>query len=138
MTIRIWKGQSGNTLKPKSGNWNRSGNWSPSGVPVAGDDVVLGGTGTYTLTLNISATPNLHSLTINDGSATLAIGSATLNVTGTSSTAINVTVGHITIAGGKINDAGGMALASSSSSLSGWGSVAGSLSGNGTVTASGG
>jgi len=138
MTIRLWKGQSGTTSNPKSGNWNRSGNWSPSGVPVAGDDVVLGGTGTYTLTLNISATPNLHSLAINDGSATLAIGNATLNVTGTSSTAINVTAGHITIAGGKINDAGGMALASSSSSLSGWGSVAGSLSGNGTVTASGG
>lgn len=138
MTIRHWKGPSGTTSQPKSGNWNKSSNWSPSGVPVGGDDVVLGGTSTYTLTLNISATPNLQSLTINDGSAMLAIGSATLNVTGTSSTAINVTAGHITIAGGKINDAGGMALSSSSSSLSGWGSVAGSLSGNGTVTASGG
>ena len=138
MTISVWKGLSGTTSNPKSGNRNKSSNWSPSGVPVTGDDVVLGGTGTYTLTLNISATPNLHSLTINDRRATLAIGSATLNVTGTSSTAINVTAGHITIAGGKINDARGMALASSSSSLSGWGSVAGSLSGNGTVTASGG
>src|SRR6516164_5100514 len=138
MTIRLWKGPTGTTANPKNGNWNRSSNWSPSGVPGAGDDVVLGGAGIYTLTLNISATPNLHSLAINDGSATLAIGSATLNVTGTSSTAINVTVGHITIAGGRINDAGGMALASSSSSLSGSGSVAGSLSGSGTVTASGG
>src|SRR6516225_878804 len=138
MAIRLWKGPSGTTSSPKSGGWNSSSNWSPSGVPVTGDDVVLGGTGTYTLTLNISATPNLNSLTINDGNATLAIGSATLNVTGTSSTAINITAGHITIAGGKINDAGGMALASSSSSLSGWGSVAGSLSGNGTVTANGG
>src|SRR6516162_11791948 len=107
MTIRLWKGPSGTTSNPKSGNWNRSSNWSPSGVPVAGDDVVLGGTGTYTLTLNISATPNLHSLAINDGSATMAIGSATLNVTGTSNTA-----GHITIAGGKIGDTGGMTLAS--------------------------
>src|SRR6516225_2498130 len=138
MAIRLWKGPSGTTSNPKSGGWNSSSNWSPSGVPVTGDDVVLGGTGTYTLTLNISATPNLHSLTINDRRATLAIGNATLNVTGTSSTAINVTAGHITIAGGKINDAGGMALAASSSSLSGWGGVAGSLSGNGTVTASGG
>ena len=138
MAIRLWKGPSGTTSSPKSGGWNSSSNWSPSGVPVTGDDVVLGGTGTYTLTLNISATPNLHSLTVNDRRATLAIGNATLNVAGTSSTAINITAGHITIAGGKINDAGGMALASSSSSLSGWGSVAGSLSGNGTVTASGG
>jgi len=132
MTTRVWKGSSGTISNPRSGNWNRSSNWSPSGVPVAGDDVVLEGTGAYTLTLNISATLNLDSLTIKDGSATLAIGSATLN-----STAINITAGHITIAGGKISDAGGMALASSSS-LSGWGSVAGSLSGNGTVTASGG
>src|SRR5207237_6454854 len=93
MIIRLWKGQSGTTSNPKSGNWNRSSNWSPSGVPVAGDDVVLGGTGTYTLTVNISATPNLHSLTINDGSATLAIGSASLNVTGTICTAINDTAG---------------------------------------------
>jgi hypothetical protein len=147
MTLRTWKGPSGTTSLPRSGNWNRSSNWSPSGIPVANDDVVLGGTGTYTLTLNISATPTLGSLTINDASATLAIGSATLNVTGTSSTgpsgAITVTAGHITIAGGKINDAGGMALTSLSSSLSGWGSVAGSLSDNGTlsggtVTASGG
>src|SRR6516164_6713187 len=135
MAIRLWKGPWGTTSNPKSGNWNKSSNWSPSGVPVIGDDVVLGGTGTYTLTLNTAATPNLHSLTINDRRATLAIGNATLNVTGTSSTAINITAGHITIAGGKINDAGGTALASSSSSLSGWGSAAGSLSGNGTVTA---
>ncbi len=125
-------------LEPQKWQLEQSSNWSPSGVPVAGDDVVLGGTSTYKLTLNVSATPNLHSLTINDSHATLAIGSATLNVTGTSSTAINVTAGDITIAGGKINDGGGMALASSSSSLSGWGSVTGSLSGNGTVTASAG
>src|SRR5215472_958140 len=120
MTTRLWKGPSGTTSNPKSGNWNKSSNWSPSGVPVAGDDVVLGGTGNYTLTLNISATPNLQSLTISDGGATLAIGSATLNVTGASAAAINLTAGQITIAGGKINDAGGMTLAASSS-LSGWG-----------------
>ena len=137
MTTKLWKGPSGTTSNPKSGNWNKSSNWSASGVPVAGDDVVLGGTGNYTLTLNISATPNLQSLTISDGTATLAIGSATLNVAGTSAAAINLTAGQITIAGGKINDAGGMTLAASSS-LSGWGSVAGSLSGGGTVTASGG
>jgi hypothetical protein len=129
MTTRYWKGPSGTTAKPNSGNWNKSSNWSPSGVPGANDDVVLGGTDTYTLTLNISAT--LKSLTINDGGATLAIGRASL----TSSTAINVAAGQVTIAGGTIT--GGMALALSSS-LTGWGSVAGSLSGSGTVTASGG
>lgn len=134
MATKNWKG-TGTTSRPSSGNWNKSSNWSQSGVPGAGDNVVLGGTSTYTLTLNISATPGLNSLAINDPSATLAIGSDTLNVTGTSST-VNVTAGHITIAGGKINDAA-MTLASGSS-LSGWGTVTGTLSGAGTVTASGG
>ena len=72
MTVRTWKGPLGTPQQPKSGSWNKSSNWSPSGVPVTGDDVVLGGTGTYTLTLNISATRTLGSLTINDASATLA------------------------------------------------------------------
>ena len=136
MTLRTWKG-SANTSRPNSGNWNRSGSWSPFGVPVAGDSVSIGGTSTYTLTMNIAATPNLNSMTISDGGATLAVGTATLNITSTSSTAINVTAGHITIAGGKISDAGGLALASGSS-LSGSGTVAALLNGGGTVTASGG
>ena len=136
MALKTWKG-SGSTSAPKSGNWSRSSNWSPSGVPLAGDDVVIGGSSTYTLTLNVTATPNLNSVTIRDGGATLAVGTSTLNVVGTSSTAINVTAGHITIAGGKISDAGGLALASGAS-LSGSGTVAALLSGVGTITASGG
>ena len=136
MTARTWKG-SGPTWFPSSGNWNSSGNWSPSGVPVAGDSVAMGGFSTYTLTVNVAATPNLGSVTISDGGATLAVGASTLNVAGTSSTAINVTAGHITIAGGKISDAGGLALASGTS-LKGSGTVAALLSGHGTITASGG
>ena len=138
MATKTWKG-SGSTSRPTNGSWNRSSNWSPSGVPAAGDGVIIGGGGTYTLTLNVAATPNLNSLTISDSGATLAIGTSTLNVTGTSPTfsAINVTAGHITIAGGKINDTGGLALASGTS-LSGSGTVAAPLSGSGTITASGG
>lgn len=130
MAQKTWKG-SGSTSSPKSGNWNKSSNWSPSGVPLAGDSVVLAGHSTYTLTLNV-ATPNLNSLTINDLGATLAVGTSTLTVTGTSS----VSLGHITIAGGKIS-AGGLTLASGTS-LSGSGTVAAPLSGAGTITASGG
>src|SRR5262249_914776 len=105
MTLRTWKGTA-STSRPNSGNWSWSGNWSPSGVPVAGDSVSLGGTTAYTLTLKVAATPNLNSMTISDGGATLAIGGSTLNIAGT----INATAGHITIAGGKISDAGGLAL----------------------------
>src|SRR5579862_219489 len=145
MATKTWKGPSGSTTAPKSGNWNKSSNWSPSGVPGTTDDVFLdGGSSTYTLTLNVAATVN--SLTINDSNATLAIGTSTLTVTGatgTAATGVNDQSGHITIAGGKINAAAGLALASATSSLSGWGTVAASLSvgsgtGGGTVTASGG
>ena len=96
MATKTWKG-SGSTSRPTNGSWNRSSNWSPSGVPAAGDGVIIGGGGTYTLTLNVAATPNLNSLTISDSGATLAIGTSTLNVTGTSPTfsAINVTDGQI-------------------------------------------
>ncbi|HEV2334678.1 MAG TPA: hypothetical protein VGS13_04220 [Stellaceae bacterium] len=133
MATKTWKGPSGSTATPKSGNWSKSSNWSPSGVPGTTDDVFLDGSSTYTLTLNVSATVN--SLTVNDSNATLAIGTSTLTVTGASG--INDQSGHITIAGGKIN-AAGLAVASATSSLSGWGTVAASLSGSGTVTASGG
>src|SRR5579864_2587401 len=129
MTTRTWKG-SGTTTKPKSGNWNKSSNWSPAGVPGVGDDVILGGGSTYTLTLNVS--PIVNSLTINDPGATLAIGAYTLTVTGQ----IDDKAGQITIVGGKIG-AAGLALASATS-LSGWGTVATPLTGGGTVTASGG
>jgi hypothetical protein len=131
MVAKTWKGPSGTTATPKSGNWNKSSNWSPSGVPGISDDVLLGGSGTYTLTLNVSAT--VKSLSITDSGATLAIGASTLNVTGT----INDQSGRITIAGGKIS-AGGLALVSAATSLNGWGTVAAPLSGSGTVTASGG
>lgn len=131
MTTKTWKGTSGSTASPKSGNWSKPRNWSPTGAPAAGDDVIIGGSSTYTLTLDVPATVN--SLTINDSGATLAIGAFTLNVTGT----INDQFGGITIAGGKISAAGGLTLASGTS-LSGWGTVVAPLSGSGTVTASGG
>ncbi|MGH9548015.1 MAG: DUF4347 domain-containing protein, partial [Terriglobales bacterium] len=136
MALRTWRGTA-STSRPNSGSWSRSSSWSPTGVPVTGDSVLIGGSSTYTLSMNVAATPNLNSVTISDGGATLAVGTSTLNVAGTSSTAINVTAGHITIAGGKISDAGGLALGSSAS-LKGSGTVAALLSGGGTVTASGG
>jgi large repetitive protein len=137
MTTKTWRG-SGNTSHPKSGNWSTSNSWSPSGAPASGDDVIIGGNGTYTVTVNVAVT-TVHSVTISDSGATLAIGASTFNVTGTSATAINVTAGHITIAGGTISDtAGGGLTLASGANLSGRGTVAASLSGSGTVQASGG
>ncbi|MGY4509012.1 hypothetical protein ACVIN2_002466 [Bradyrhizobium sp. USDA 3650] len=62
-------------------NWNTAGNWSPSGVPVAGDDVILNRSGNQTLTLDVASSVALKSLTISNSLNTLAIGANTLNVT---------------------------------------------------------
>src|SRR5215471_6343398 len=118
MATKTWTA-GGSVSKPKSGKWGTSSNWSPAGAPGAGDDVILGGSGSYTVTFDTN-TANLNSLTITDAGATLAIGSFALHVTGTGASAINLLAGRITIAGGTINDAGGFALASGAS-LSGAG-----------------
>jgi RHS repeat-associated protein len=137
MATKTWTG-GGTTSRPKSANWGTSADWSPAGVPGTGDDVIIDGSGSYAVTLNIN-TANLNSLTINNSGATLAIGSFTLNVTGTAASAINLLAGKLTISGGTINDAGGMALASSTS-LSGHGTlnISGHYTGAGTLLASGG
>jgi hypothetical protein len=62
LVAKSWTG-GGTTFNPLNGNWSNSGNWSPSGVPVAGDDVTLGGVGGYTVTLDVNSAP-LDSLTM--------------------------------------------------------------------------
>ncbi len=58
-----------------TGNWNTSGTWSPSGVPAAGDIVIIN----TTVTLNVNA--NCASLTINSGK-TLKGQTFTINIGG--------------------------------------------------------
>lgn len=62
-----------------TGNWNTAGSWSPSGVPAAGDDVIIAAGDTINLNVNTAA---IASLTIN---GTLALGdntARTITVTG--------------------------------------------------------
>src|SRR5207253_6248918 len=96
LATRTWQG--GST------SWNTLGNWSPSGVPVAGDDVIIGSTGASAPFLDVN-TAALNSLTIS-ASRTLAVGTFTLNVTGTAAAAINLLASgaQISIGGGTIND----------------------------------
>src|SRR5713101_5017759 len=67
------------------GTWNVPANWTGGVLPVADDDVTLGGfTASYTVTLDIT-TPALDSLNVgtgDTGSVTLSIGANTLEVTG--------------------------------------------------------
>ncbi|MCG3148875.1 MAG: hypothetical protein PCFJNLEI_02324 [Verrucomicrobiae bacterium] len=64
---------------PAGGNWNTATNWSPAAVPGPGDDVQIALAGTYTVTLNTSAT--INSLTVGGGSGvqTFSVSSSTLS-----------------------------------------------------------
>jgi hypothetical protein len=88
-------GKPGTKSVPGSGNWSVAKNWSTGAIPANGDTIVLQGSPTYTLTLDVS-TASLGALTINDSGATLAVGIFTLSA----QSAISLTAGHITVAGG--------------------------------------
>ncbi len=129
-----------------SSNWNDPNNWTPTGVPLAGDDVVIGGTvgSDYTVTLDIDTTA-LDSLTLDFSNgtnvATLAIGTCTINVNGTGGTdAVTVSGNNaITIAGGVLGS-GTLSLSANTAKLTGFGTlnIAGNITGAGTLQASGG
>jgi hypothetical protein len=132
MATKTWTGGA-TTSKPNSSKWGTAAGWSPAGVPAAGDNVIIDGSGKYPVTLDVN-TAGLNSLTINNSTATLTM-------TGTAASAINLQGANIIIGGGTgtINDAGGIALASGSS-VSGAGklNISGHYTGTGTLLASGG
>ena len=73
---KTWNGSSTN-------NWNTSANWTPSGVPIAADDVIIP-TG-YTVILNANGTCNNLTLSgsLSTGSKTLTVSSNWNNNEGT-------------------------------------------------------
>jgi hypothetical protein len=133
VATKTWTG-GGTTANPLSGAWSKSADWSPAGVPQAGDDVIVDGSGSYKVTLG-GNTAALDSLLINNPGVTLAVGKFTLQVTGAGASALHLQSGKMTIAAGTIA-ASGMQI--DSGSLSGNGTVAAPLTGAGTVKASGG
>ena len=148
LALKFWTGPGpGSVTNPADGKWNTDGNWFPSGVPTSNDDVILGGgitAGSYTVTLDVDSQA-LVSVTINSagiGPATLAVGAHTLGVTGNGLGAVDTVVvtgagNGITIAGGAISASGGIFLGSNTS-LVGFGTLTGPISGSGTFEALGG
>jgi len=63
-----------------SGNWSSINNWSPNQVPVASDTAWITNNGTYTVTLDASATVNSLALGGTSGQQTLANSSYTLTL----------------------------------------------------------
>src|SRR5438552_3934521 len=87
------------------GTWNVPANWTGGAVPIADDDVTLGGfTVSYTVTLDIT-TAALDSLNVgtgDTGSVTLSLGAFSLDVTGAGGGATDTIT---------LNEAGGASIA---------------------------
>jgi len=126
------------------GNWNVATNWSPNQVPGPTDSAYITNNGTYTVTLNASATvtnltlggtsgtqtfvQNANTLTLNGASTAgsngiFDLGGGTLSGTGTFT--VN---GPFSWSSGAINNTGGVTL-NGASSLSGVGTGAMTLGG---------
>ena len=136
-TIITWTNTSG-------GNWNVATNWSPNQVPSSTDSAFITNNGTYTVTLNASAT--VASLTLGgaSGTQTFVQNANTLTLNGASTVGNNGAfnlgggilsgAGSFTINGpfswssGTVNNTGGVTL-NGAGSLSGVGAGAMTLSG---------
>src|ERR1051325_7385805 len=59
-----------------SGTWTDAANWTPTAVPGAGDDVLIGAAGSYLIDV---AGATVNSISLNDSAATL-LSSGTLTV----------------------------------------------------------
>src|SRR5437868_15226163 len=66
------------------GNWNAATNCSPNQVPAATSNVFITADGTYTVTLNVSATISSLTLGGTNGQPTLGISSGTLTLNNSS------------------------------------------------------
>jgi fibronectin-binding autotransporter adhesin len=123
-----------------SGNWSNAADWEPSGGPPNTNldtaNISAAG-GAYTVTLDASET--IGALTIGSGNATLAIGGNQLAITNAGGLAgtLKDTAGSITISGGTLSATNGLSL-SAGASLSGSGTLIGTIAGAGTYQASGG
>ncbi len=66
-----------------NGDWGTAGNWNPVSIPGAGDDVLIGATGSpYIVTLNLN--PTINSFTQNSADASLVSVGRTVNLSGAS------------------------------------------------------
>src|SRR5690349_20711123 len=84
MATNNWKGRRGTATTPTSGDWGAAGanaNWSTGTTPLSIDNVVLGGTTGYTLTISGTESETSNTVTINDGNATLLISGTTALLT---------------------------------------------------------
>src|SRR5215468_7751505 len=85
---------------PVSGNWGTPSNWNPAQVPGAADNAIITVSGTYTVTLDVTATVTAVNLGGASGTQTLAIAANTLTLTGPSTVD---TQGALNMSGGVLS-----------------------------------
>lgn len=82
----------GNKISLGTGNWNTAGSWTPSGVPVAGDNVTIANGHTITIDINNATCNNL----------TIGQGTSGILQIGTKNTALALNFKDITVSAGAI------------------------------------
>jgi hypothetical protein len=88
------------------GNWSSAANWSPNQVPASGDDVIITNIGTYTVSLDVSATIDSLTLGGTSGTQTLLVAN-TLILNNASTVGGN---GLFSLNGGTLSGLGSLTL----------------------------
>ena len=92
------------------GNWSVAANWNPNQTPGAGDTAVITNNGTYTVTLDVSATIDSLTLGGDSGQQTLANSSSTLTLNDASVVNIN---GLLALSGDTLGGSGPLTVGGS-------------------------
>ncbi len=126
-----------NWRDPVSGNWTDATKWSSGTVPGVGDDVVITGAGSYTVTLNAVASVASVTLGAASGGTIQTLSIVAGGTLSPSSTSVVNANGVLRLFGGTLSGAGSLTVNGSLSWP--WGTITGggALTINGTATVGG-
>jgi hypothetical protein len=96
-----------NWINPVNGNWSDTSKWSCGHAPGSGDNAFITVDGTYTVTLNVSATVNNLTMGGTSGTQTFSHGANTLTINNTSSFGSNAVYN---LSGGTLQGAGDLTI----------------------------
>jgi hypothetical protein len=116
------------------GNWSSANNWSPNQVPGASDTAWITNNGTYTVTLNASATVASLTLGGTSGTQSFVVNANTLTLNVASTVGSN---GSFNLGGGTLGGTGSFTVNGSFTWSSGYISNTGGVTLNGTSSLSG-
>ena len=95
-------------INAAGGAWDVPSNWSSGVVPTAADTVSIGGTGTYTVTVNSGATVGRILLGGSSGTQTLSLAGGAFTLSDSVLVGEN---GAVVVGGGQLNGSGAMVVA---------------------------